>query len=113
MSKRFLNHSDASAVFSLKMRGGFYFFFCSSPTLRQAEVLALVLRLEAVPVAAAAAIPEARAFVLLGVEEPHHGVVLAAALVLAEEAVIWMETTQRERREFKHFQTFDEAFTDS
>lgn len=92
---------------------GFFFFFCSSPTLRQAEVLALVLRLEAVPVAAAAAIPEARAFVLLGVEEPHHGVVLAAALVLAEEAVIWMETTQRERREFKHFQTFDEAFTDS
>lgn len=64
----------------------------SSPTLGQTEVLALRLRLEAVVVAAAAAVPEARAFVLLGVEEPHHGVVLAAALVLAEEAGVWMET---------------------
>lgn len=45
--------------------------------------------LEAVLVSAAAAVPEPRAFVLLGVEEPHHGVVLAAALVLSEEAGVF------------------------
>lgn len=56
----------------------------SSPT-PQAQVLALLLRLEAVFVAAAAAVPEADTFALRGVEEPHHGVVLAAALVLAEQ----------------------------
>lgn len=64
----------------------------SSPTLGQTEVLALRLRLEAVVVAAAAAVPEAGAFVLLGVEEPHHGVVLAAAQVLIQEAGVWVET---------------------
>lgn len=63
-----------------------------SPTLGQTEVLALRLRLEAVVIAAAAAIPEAGAFVLLGVEEPHHGVVLAGALVLIQEAGVWVET---------------------
>lgn len=66
----------------------------SSPTLRQTEVLTLLLRLEAVIVAAAAAVPKANAFVLLGVKEPHHGVVLAAALVLAEETAVWMEKGQ-------------------
>lgn len=66
----------------------------SSPTLRQTQVLTLFLRLEAVRVAAAAAVPEARTFPLFGVKEPHHGVVLAAALVLAEETAVWMETSQ-------------------
>lgn len=58
----------------------------ASSALGQTEVLALVLRGEAVLVAAAAAVPEARALILLGVKEPHHGVVLAAALVLPQEA---------------------------
>lgn len=63
-----------------------------SPTLGQTEALALRLRREAVVVAAAAAVPEAGAFVLLGVEEPHHGVVLAGAHVLIQEAGVWVET---------------------
>lgn len=61
-----------------------------SSTLCQTEVLALLLCLEAVFVAAAAAVPEAGTFVLLAVKEPHHGVVLAAAGVLAAETGIWM-----------------------
>ena len=67
----------------------------SSPTLRQTQVLTLLLRVEAVGVAAAAAVPEAGTLALLGVKEPHHGVVLAAALVLAEEAAVCMETSQQ------------------
>lgn len=63
-----------------------------SAALGQTQVLALVLRGEAVVVAATAAEPEARALVLLGVKEPHHGVVLAAALVLAQEAGVCRET---------------------
>lgn len=63
-----------------------------SAALGQTQVLALVLRGEAVVVAATAAEPEARALVLLGVKEPHHGVVLAAALVLAQEAGVYRET---------------------
>lgn len=62
-----------------------------SVALAQAQVLTLVLRGEAVVVAAAAAEPEARALVLLGVKEPHHGVVLATALVLPQEAGICRE----------------------
>lgn len=64
----------------------------ASSVLGQTEVLALVLRGEAVLVAAAAAVPEARALTLLGVKEPHHGVVLAAALVLPQEAGVCVET---------------------
>lgn len=63
----------------------------SSSSLGQTEVLALLFRLEAVAVAAAAAVPEPRTFILFGVEEPHHGVVLAAALVLAEETGVCEE----------------------
>lgn len=65
------------------------FLSSSSPALQQTQALALLLRLEAVPVAAAAAVPEARALALLGVEEPHHGVVLTAALVLRLEAGVF------------------------
>lgn len=61
----------------------------SSSALHHAEVLAVLLRLEAVAVAAAAAVPEAGTFALLRVEEPHHDVVLAAALVLSQEAGVW------------------------
>lgn len=56
-----------------------------SSALRHTEVFTLLLRLEAVVVAAAAAVPETGTFALYGVEEPHHGVVLAVAGVLAEE----------------------------
>lgn len=62
-----------------------------SSTLGQTEALALGLRLEAVVVAAAAAVPEASALVHLVVKEPHHGVVLAAARVLVQEAGVWVE----------------------
>lgn len=63
--------------------------------MRQTQVLALLLRLEAVSVTVAAAVPEPDALVLNGVEEPHHGVVLAAAGVLALEAGV---CTERRRR---------------
>lgn len=62
-----------------------------SSTLGQTDALALGPRLEAVVVAAAAAVPEASALVLLGVKEPHHSVVLAAARVLVQEAGVWAE----------------------
>lgn len=58
----------------------------SSSTLRQTEFLTILSRLEAVLVAAAAAVPEANAFPLIAVKEPHDGVVLAVAGVLAEGA---------------------------
>ena len=67
---------------------------CSSG-LGQTEVLALLLRLEAVLVAATAAVPEAGALALLVVVEPHHGVVLAAAGVLAEDTGVWTEAGER------------------
>lgn len=67
----------------------------SSSALRHTQVLALLLRCEAIFVAATAAVPEARAFVLFGVIEPDHGVLLAAALVLLEEAGVWKETGHR------------------
>lgn len=70
----------------------------SSSTLGHTQVLTLFLRCEAVFVAVAAAVPEARAFVLFGVIEPDHGVVLAAALVLLEEAGVWKETGHTEHR---------------
>lgn len=70
----------------------------SSSTLGHTQVLTLFLRCEAVFVAVTAAVPEARAFVLFGVIEPDHGVVLAAALVLFEEAGIWKETGHTEYR---------------
>lgn len=70
----------------------------SSSTLGHTQVLTLLLRCEAVFVAVAAAVPEARAFVLFGVIEPDHGVVLAAALVLLEEAGVWKETGHTEHR---------------
>lgn len=57
------------------------------PSPGQAEVLTLLLRLEAVVVAAAAAVPEASALVVLAVEEPHHGEALASARVLLQGAV--------------------------
>lgn len=76
------------------MRSGRFFTHrcCSSSTLTQTQVFTLLLRLETVAVAAAAAVPEASALVLLGVEEPHHGVVLTAALVLVQEADLCTET---------------------
>lgn len=64
--------------------------FSSTPC--QTEVLALLLRLEAVAVAATATVPEPRTFVLFCVKEPHHGVVLAATRVLVEVTGVWMET---------------------
>lgn len=79
---------------------GFHGDAPSSPTLGQAEVLALLLRLEAVVIAAAAAVPEASALVALGVEEPHHGVAPAAALalVLVQEAVVCRGQHSAQRR---------------
>lgn len=69
-----------------------------SPTLGQTEVLALLLRLEAVVIAAATSVPEASALALLGVKEPHHGEGLAAALVLAQEAVVCTGQHSAQRR---------------
>lgn len=63
--------------------------------MRQTQVLALLLGLEAISVAVAAAVPEPDALVLNGVEEPHHGVDLAAAGVLALEAGVCMERRRR------------------
>lgn len=62
-------------------------FWC----LRQTEVLAVLLRFEAVLVAAAAAVPEASTATLLVVKEPHYDVVLAAAGVAPEQTSIWMK----------------------
>lgn len=68
----------------------------ASSTLRVTEVPASPQRLEAVFVAAAAAVPEAGAFTLIFVKEPHYGVVLAAAGDRAEETGVWMETGHRD-----------------
>lgn len=67
----------------------------SSLTPRHAESLTVLLCLEAVFVAVAAAVPEVRAFTPIVVKEPHYGVVLAAAGVLAEETGVWMKTGER------------------
>lgn len=63
----------------------------SSSTLGETQVFTVLLCLEPVGVAVTAAVPEARAFVLFSVEEPHHGVVLAAAGVLLMETRLWMD----------------------
>lgn len=63
-----------------------------SSTRGHTEVFTLLLRLEAVAVSSAAAVPEAGTFALFGVEEPHHGVILTAAGVLAQETGVCMKT---------------------
>lgn len=69
---------------------------------RHAHSLTVLLLLEAVFVAAAAAVPEARAFLLTVVKEPHHGVVPAAAGVLVQETGVWMKTGERLRKIQQH-----------
>lgn len=55
----------------------------------QTEAFASLLRLEAVTVAATAAIPETGALALCRVKVPLQGVVLTTSLVLFEETCIW------------------------
>lgn len=68
------------------------------PVNLHTQVLTRLLAVEAVVVTAAAAVPEARALALLRVVEPDHGVVLAAAGVLAQETGFWKDTGQISRR---------------
>lgn len=75
-----------------------------SSSWTQTEVFALRLRLEAVCVAATAAVPEVGASPLFAVEEPLHGVIGAAAAVIAEATGTCVTTGDR-----RHHVTFSSA----
>ena len=59
------------------------------PARGQTEVLTVLLRLEAIAVPAAAAVPEPSTLTLLQVKEPTHCVVLTRTHFLAQETVIF------------------------
>lgn len=67
----------------------------SSLSLCQTGLLAVLLRLKAVFVTTAAAVPEANASPVIVVKEPHLCVLLAAAGVLSEQAGSWKTTAER------------------